>query len=81
MLQNDYLIAKIGVGTAENELSEVEILRAEMRAEEYLATYGLAVEVAQGRGVIRGRQRSIATTHHSFRGSFSAVSAPIFASK
>ena len=70
MLQNKYLVAKIGVDTAENEPPKV-------RAAPVLPMGG-GVGHDHGGGGERGRGAppgaAAATTNHSFRGSFSAVS-------
>ena len=99
MLQNEYLVAKIGVDTAENEPSkvckfanlvlnfrEVNVLPQNgaacdprSKAEAHLHSREASTMVGGARS---GQTAAIrATTNHSFRGPFSAVSTPIFASK
>ena len=86
MLQNDYLVAKIGVDTAEREPSEVDFMRTSPRgrerrgAKDYRARARAArerspyVRLRVGVGGQAGRSRTL-------EGSFSAVSKPIFATK
>ena len=108
MLQNEYLVAKIGVDTAENEPSKVcwpafarskrsskrQRVRPRLRK---VLTQRVRARLGQGRRLAGGVEprclrRAVepglsrvadfrATTHHSFRGSFSAASTPIFATK
>ena len=97
MLKNDYLVSKIGADTAENEpvegskgLRAVEEPRGDRR--EHLEP---APDEAQAHVQERVHLRALrvhilfvhrehwilATTHHSFQGSFSAVSTPMLATK
>ena len=74
MLQNKYLDAKIGVDTAENEPSKVCLYHGERRRRRSSRRARISTKSAP-------ESRHRATTHHSFRGPFSAASTPIFATK
>ena len=91
MLQNEYLVAKIGVDTAENgprkeccvvaRCRREECDKAVARREALLQLQQISKMPLHATGVKDSLGAGRATTHHSFRGSFSAVSTPIFATK
>ena len=112
MLQNDYLVAKIGVDTAENEPRKSDVswpMRRTGLEWAKIAMWAALCEAGLSGAVLdflppravgplacsgdRGRRHApaavqidsaktdLATTHHSFRGSFSAVSTPILATR
>ena len=87
MQKNDYLLAKIGVDTAENEPFKSVVsrpLQAQVFGRRAALTLCFFVEVQDAVARELAKRGEIAPgplEDHRIRGSFSAVSTPIFASK